>query len=87
MADVEASTAEIVGLEDGGHFVVVIDTGTAEPKRLPVADVAAAVTLAETAIQPADLGTAAYADAEDFAPMSIIAEIEAGLDAILAGGD
>jgi hypothetical protein len=87
MADVEASTADIVTLDDGGHFVVVTDAGAAEAKRLAVADVAAGVALAETAIQTADLGTAAFAAAEDFAPMSVIADIETALDAILAGGD
>jgi hypothetical protein len=86
MADVEASTADIVTLDDGGHFVVVADT-TAEAKRLAVADVAAGVALAETAIQSADLGTAAFAATEDFAPMSMVDDIETMVDAILAGGD
>jgi hypothetical protein len=86
MADVEASTADVVGLVGGGHFVVLTDTGAMDAKRLPVSAVAVAVALAETAIQADVLGSAAYLDAAEFAPASVAEDIATALEAITGGG-
>jgi hypothetical protein len=82
-----AETAAIQSITDGGYFLVISDAPPAAPKRILVNEVAAAVSLAATAIQPADLGTAASYDASDFASSAEIGDIAAALEAILGGGD
>lgn len=86
MADteVEITTAPTQTLADGGDLPTFADLVDFVPRRQPVAEIAAAAALAETAIQSGTLGSAAGADVEDFMLRSEHDAIVSGLQARLA---
>lgn len=68
MADIEVeiTTASTQTIADGGDLVGFRDLLNFEPSRLPMAEIATPAALAETAIQPGVLGSAAGAEVTDF---------------------
>lgn len=91
----EISTAPVQGLADGGYLATVSDAGTPGWSRTPLSEVHAGVVLATTALQPANVGTAAMLNVEEVATaaeltaalaaqVAINASLQAQIDALVA---
>jgi hypothetical protein len=85
MADRELSTAPVQVLADGGFLVAMTDASLPDFRKLPVAQVATGIGLAETAIQPTDLGSIAYEDRDGFVSAATHVAVVAGLQAQIDG--